>query len=567
MRRVLVRALVAAALVLAGLALPGAVAGTAAATCDSAPLPGAPTVKVLVMGDSLTQQHEGDYTWRYRFWQYERAQHVNIDFVGPSTELLGLSTAHPISTDYADPCFTEVQHYALGGKDLAMTLEPVPWDPQHSQVAWATAYYKPNVVIGFAGYNDLKPYVANPPSPAQGHHGYSAEQLRDNAKKFVEEAQTAVPGTPVAMVTVASTEEPQIAVDGSAYNSLLAAGLPTWGDPTKLGLIDITRDWVGAPNDTWDGYHPNANGEMHLAWDVADGLHAMGLVPALPRPIPVQPLGPPHPAGLSLVSGTASSVRLAATFPLGANRLVVSRRGLGSQSGWEDLPALSLAGGATQQLTIGGLAPDQYEFRVRAARNAVLAQDQNLDPLYTTLAVDLRPVGKVGTPTVALGYHRATVRWSPATTADRYLLRVRRVGATAWSERWVSGTSYPVTGLIAGARYDFEVVPARQSIKGAVSPVVRRTAQGTVNPAVPRPLVRAVAGHRLRITWRRAADATRYQVRVRPVRGAWRTLGWSTSTHLTSPRLVKGRRYAVAVVAWDSYVAGRTSPSSRFRVR
>ncbi|WP_010692460.1 lipase [Saccharopolyspora spinosa] len=42
-------------------------------------------LKVMVVDDSLSQGYEGDWTWRYRLWQWFSSQHINVDFVGPDT--------------------------------------------------------------------------------------------------------------------------------------------------------------------------------------------------------------------------------------------------------------------------------------------------------------------------------------------------------------------------------------------------------------------------------------------------------------------------------------------------
>ena len=43
--------------------------------------------KILIVGDSITQGHEGDHTWRYRLWQWLRSNVKSHDFtfVGPYT--------------------------------------------------------------------------------------------------------------------------------------------------------------------------------------------------------------------------------------------------------------------------------------------------------------------------------------------------------------------------------------------------------------------------------------------------------------------------------------------------
>ena len=42
-------------------------------------------LRVMIVGDSMTQGQEGDYTWRYRIWQWFKEQGVAVDFVGPYT--------------------------------------------------------------------------------------------------------------------------------------------------------------------------------------------------------------------------------------------------------------------------------------------------------------------------------------------------------------------------------------------------------------------------------------------------------------------------------------------------
>lgn len=58
--------------------------GSIASTQDST-LPN--PCKILVVGDSITQGHEGDHTWRYRLWQWLRSNATshNFTFVGPYT--------------------------------------------------------------------------------------------------------------------------------------------------------------------------------------------------------------------------------------------------------------------------------------------------------------------------------------------------------------------------------------------------------------------------------------------------------------------------------------------------
>jgi hypothetical protein len=40
-------------------------------------------IRILIVGDSMTQGREGDYTWRYRIWDWFQEQGIAATFVGP----------------------------------------------------------------------------------------------------------------------------------------------------------------------------------------------------------------------------------------------------------------------------------------------------------------------------------------------------------------------------------------------------------------------------------------------------------------------------------------------------
>lgn len=41
--------------------------------------------KLMIVGDSISQGMEGDWTWRYRLWEWLDSQHQDFEFVGPWT--------------------------------------------------------------------------------------------------------------------------------------------------------------------------------------------------------------------------------------------------------------------------------------------------------------------------------------------------------------------------------------------------------------------------------------------------------------------------------------------------
>jgi hypothetical protein len=41
------------------------------------------TISIMVVGDSISQGFEGDWTWRYRLWEWFQTEGVAVNFVGP----------------------------------------------------------------------------------------------------------------------------------------------------------------------------------------------------------------------------------------------------------------------------------------------------------------------------------------------------------------------------------------------------------------------------------------------------------------------------------------------------
>jgi hypothetical protein len=431
-------ALVAAALLAGTLS---AASSRADPVCDNAPLPDAPTIKVLVFGDSLTAGSAGDYTWRYRYWQQQRAAGINVEFLGPITGMMGTAD-YPVSNNeaYADPCFDQRAHWAIGGKKLAATFRPPWWlsttPGAPSEIAWAVENYHPDVVVEFMGGNDL---VHAPTA--------TPDQVIDEAHNFVSEVRKGDVTTDVAVVTTTSNG---IAV-AETYNTELKAQAPGWSTPdSQVGVIDVMRDWQGAA-DTWDGVHPHANGEMHLAWDVADGLSAMGYGAPGPRPIPVVPLGPRTPPVLRLGHIDATSVTLGWTVAPGTDHEIVWRRDLTSGTAWSVVEETVVAAGTT----ISGLSAHRYAFRIQGAKGTVAAQDLYSD----VVTADLRPISlpRVGVPRARSRYRAVSLSWPAVSGAYSYRVRWHRLGSSAWHHRIVYGPRVRIDSLRAGVRYGFRV--------------------------------------------------------------------------------------------------------------
>ena len=113
--------------------------------------PGDPT-RIVLYGDSMTMGFSGDWTWRYRLSRTLTASGTPFDFVGPRNDMLGYVSRHQFSQDYRDPQFDR-DHASYGG----MTFTNPLWQPS----ALAN-YYKPDVMVGLIGMNDLLQHLKTP---------------------------------------------------------------------------------------------------------------------------------------------------------------------------------------------------------------------------------------------------------------------------------------------------------------------------------------------------------------------------------------------------------------------
>jgi len=539
--------------------------------------PGSSPVRILLTGDSMTNGTSGDYTWRYFFDHRLRDAGVAFDLVGPWSDLIDYTTFEWGHHEYAD-CAFDQDHVSRGGAQLAEQLLPVAFSPEgDSRIKWATEAYAPDVVVEFYGYNDLtKPRVRNDPTSAP----YTVDELLANAKKFIDEVRAANPDASIVMADLAFAQVPspdaghqlleQLAPE---YNSRLAELVPTWSTPqSRVVLADVANPsyWHGY-SDTYDGAHPNAQGEVDVAAGMADAFAALGIGRPATLPLPVVPFGPRTVPALSGRAGV-DSVTLSWGLVPGATRMLVYCREPSVSSTWNGLPDVPRTvdpdGNETGNSVVlrscspGGPALTQghtYEFRIRAAKVRAVAADIVSNTVSLTLPVPLaRVIGLVA----QAAPHRVDLTWGAVPGADHYEVVWRKAGSTAaYSRVSVTGTSSTVTGLEAGRGYDFRVRAIGPAPGPYADPVIA-TPLGNVTSVPPKPTLVRVSGHRVRISWHSVAGATRYQVQIRIGYGTWRSYAWSTSTSYLSRALTQGRSYAFRIRPYDQLAPGGVSAAS-----
>lgn len=222
--------------------------------------------RVLIVGDSVTQGADGDYTWRY-FASQQLADRA-FDFVGPHTGTH--AEAETWGGTYADPGFDQ-DHAARWG----MAMWELAWWPNSTPpVGQLIADHAPDVVVVALGVNDLRT-------------GSTPAELRANTIEVVRQIRAADPTVDIVLGAV-----PQTWVAGADEHNAALPGL-TDELTTSESLVTATvpAGWTQA--DTTDNLHPNTSGQQKLATTFADALAPF--LPLLPVETPAAPATPAAP--------------------------------------------------------------------------------------------------------------------------------------------------------------------------------------------------------------------------------------------------------------------------------
>lgn len=302
-------------------------------------------VRILLVGDSVTQGSSGDWTWRYRLWRHLAGSGVRVDLVGPRDDLLDNVTWDFGSHAYLDPAFDR-DHAARWGMSFGVQDQPIEE---------LVDEYHPDVVVELLGVNDL----------AWTHT--TAEGVLQDARRFVEDAQAADPDVDVVLGALPQTWIPGV----ERYD----ANLPVLAAELRTDTSDVVTAVPGAAFvegvDTWDVAHPTASGEIKLAAGVADALAGLGVGAEYPRPLPDVPLGPRIPATLSATPGDGEA-ELSWVSPPGATAEYVWVRDTTTGGEWRRLP-IPLTGSSWPATDlVNGHA---YEFRLQSEKGTVAAED------------------------------------------------------------------------------------------------------------------------------------------------------------------------------------------------
>jgi hypothetical protein len=257
----------------------------------------------MIVGDSITSGSSGDYTWQYRLYDHLRADGVSPQMVGPYEWLYNNVTNVDGDCSYADPNFERANDAHWG---MALFEE-------ETVIRAKVAKYRPDYLLVLLGLDDLYWFLK------------TQSQMASHLAGFIAQARAANPHIRIVLGMIPPDIHTQtsatFAASIAAFNNTISATalqLSTTASP-----IAVAHDRIGftVAADTWDGTHPNANGEVRIAAGFANTLAVrFHLGKTYPTPFLALPTGPlTHPQLTATAGATAGSAVFSWTLAPGAN--------------------------------------------------------------------------------------------------------------------------------------------------------------------------------------------------------------------------------------------------------
>ncbi len=249
---------------------------------DAAPpasVPGPPEgeLRVMPVGDALTQGSSGDHTWRYHLWSHLEESGVDFSFVGPHDDMYSLEEEAHGDHSYAEPDF-DTDHAARWGRSV---------NDMADGIAEVASEHEPHYLLVMAGTDDL--LSGDDPDRVLEGIGETVSTVR----VALEEARFVVGELP----PVEGTGDDEAANARIEHFNMglvdLAEQLSSEGSPVVVAQV---AEGYAPEHDSWDEVHPNARGEVKIAAGFADALaEPLAVGEPFPRPLPEVPTGPRTP--------------------------------------------------------------------------------------------------------------------------------------------------------------------------------------------------------------------------------------------------------------------------------
>lgn len=203
-----------------------------------------PPFRAMIVGDSLSHGRDGDYTWRYRLWQWLRSASSNVTphFVGPlkGTWLdnhdpddffhAGGRYAEDVDSEFLEAPF----HAAVWGR-------PLSWSERTIE-EWVAAH-QPDWLLLLMGYNDLA-WIGDTPEITLGF-----------MESFISKARSVRPDLRFLVGNLPDQDKSVNVLKATrAYNRQLRGLMTRLDEPGSLvRLVDVNRGYDCRPDQCPDG--------------------------------------------------------------------------------------------------------------------------------------------------------------------------------------------------------------------------------------------------------------------------------------------------------------------------
>lgn len=338
--------------------------------------------RVMIVGDSITQGREGDYTWRYRLWRWFQDQKIPVEFVGPWKGTVNPEKPGPPKRPHVDGELLppeEPQNQGGYAEDVDAGFEDNTW--HCSRWGWQ-AYeakeeiedhvrrHQPDYLLVALGFNDM------------GWFKTDADGTLESMKTLVERARVGKRDLDFVLGNVPHRSymegRPDLPKSIDRYNSLLKDAVPAWDTKqSRIALAPFRENYScdsrkgGECPAGYDGLHPSALGEFEIAKAFSEafvkiyGIGKKALV--VPKHIPVR--NTPIPTNV-VAKGSPLGIALTWDPVYGALGYDIKCRYKAGFPGWEDASA-----GANRYDKTNTNEGDVWQFMVRTQNGDALKSE------------------------------------------------------------------------------------------------------------------------------------------------------------------------------------------------
>ncbi|GFG10280.1 contactin [Aspergillus udagawae] len=483
-------------------------------------------LKVIVVGDSISQGREGDFTWRYRIWEWFQSQGVAVDFVGPYTGTVQPEKPAPPSPPalYGEPQPTGAIKVSGGyAKEVSSGF------PKNHFAVWGRAAavdkglikevmeaHPADLMLLLLGFNDMGWFYSDSMGTLDSIH-----TLISNARAANPNIKFAIANVPQRSFIGGREDLP---VSTNIYNSLLRDTIPEWSTTASpIHLVELEENYNCQPSSCpvgSDGLHPNAMGEYQIARafsqtlvkDFKIGSSAL----SIPSDVPTRPL--PVPSNFKVFTSPGG---VTATWDpvYGAYNYDVRSKIKGGITNFSPGSVSSNRWDATWP--IDGW---EYEVQVRASAGDTIKGDWT-----TTLTATAHPQTAEAPQNVIVSATTTgfDISWDPPKGA--YSDSIIEYNVIYWDKdaecdfvtgAAFKGTSAHINGLVTGHRY-FVAVETWNAAGEGFPAVVRSVIPGAGTPPPPTDLkIIAADPTTAHLTWDSLSAAAGYRLWSRNVNAA-----------------------------------------------